>query len=354
MQRNRRLRLIVALCSMTLFGCGQEEIRSYDAPKQQVAEKVKERMLAALVPHGEQMWVLKMQGPEAAVAEHKTDFDSVLSSLHFDGASAKPITWKTPPGWKDEPGDQMRFATLRLESDEKVALAISQLPASSILANVNRWRGQLSLAPIEQAELSKVTSTVKVDGADAIVVDFTGTSTGGRKMPPFAGHPAIPRAGGTNDPGGREKPASGELTYTTPPGWKEAAPRPPRVASFTVGEGSRAADVSVMSFPGEVGGQAANIDRWRGQVGLGSADAEQLKKDVHEIEVNGEKGYYADLADPAKGTTGPRILGVGLPHGGSTWFFKMIGPSDVVGPQKAAFEAFVKSVKFNGSTGGRP
>jgi hypothetical protein len=34
-----------------------------------------------------------------------------------------------------------------------------------------------------------------------------------------------------------------------------------------------------------------------------------------------------------------------------TWFIKMRGPADLVGRQLAAFEAFLKSVRFDGGTG---
>src|SRR5438876_758961 len=206
MRMNRLLMLILllGLAAPALLGCGQDEIRSYDAPKPQAVQKIKERMLAALIPHGEQMWVLKLQGPEAMVTDHKMEFDSVLNSLHFTNEPGKPVTWKTPPGWKDEPGDRMRFATLRLEADGKVELAISELPASDILANVNRWRGQLALPPVEQAELPNVTSKVKVDGVDATVVDFTGTG-GGKKMRPFAGHPPTPAFAGNDNTGAKEE-----------------------------------------------------------------------------------------------------------------------------------------------------
>ena len=61
-----------------------------------------------------------------------------------------------------------------------------------------------------------------------------------------------------------------------------------------------------------------------------------------------------DLTGPAQSGISQRMLGVGLPHGGATWFFKMTGPADLVGKQKAAFEAFVKSVKFDGGKGANP
>ena len=58
----------------------------------------------------------------------------------------------------------MRFATLRLEADGKVELAISELPASDILANVNRWRDQLKLDPVHENALSRLGEVVEIGG----------------------------------------------------------------------------------------------------------------------------------------------------------------------------------------------
>jgi hypothetical protein len=35
-----------------------------------------------------------------------------------------------------------------------------------------------------------------------------------------------------------------------------------------------------------------------------------------------------------------------LLHGGQSWFVKLTGPADLVGQQQSAFEAFVKSLRF--------
>ena len=49
-----------------------------------------------------------------------------------------------------------------------------------------------------------------------------------------------------------------------------------------------------------------------------------------------------------------RILGVVVLRRGQTWFFKMTGPADLVEKQKPAFEAFLKSVRFDGGNGAKP
>src|SRR5947209_8383871 len=49
---------------------------------------------------------------------------------------------------------------------------------------------------------------------------------------------------------------------------------------------------------------------------------------------------------PAGGPPPQRILAAVLPRDDRTWFFKLMGPADVVAAQKPAFDAFVHSLHF--------
>jgi hypothetical protein len=68
------------------------------------------------------------------------------------------------------------------------------------------------------------------------------------------------------------------------------------------------------------------------------------------MNVDGEHGGYVDLTGP-ESAGASRILAVMVQRDGSTWFFKMRGPADLVGRQKNSFEAFVGSVRFTGREG---
>jgi hypothetical protein len=48
--------------------------------------------------------------------------------------------------------------------------------AGGTLANVNRWRSQVGLEPLDQAGLEKVVTTRDVQGTKIIVADMTGRS----------------------------------------------------------------------------------------------------------------------------------------------------------------------------------
>jgi hypothetical protein len=138
-------------------------------------------------------------------------------------------------------------------------------------------------------------------------------------------------------------------SYTVPPGWtRRANPVELSVATFQVGGGDKTAVITLSRFPGKAGGLALNVERWRKKVGLPPIEEEQMNKEMLWLKLSGEKTPYVDLSNPSKADT-DRILGVVAERGPVTWFFKMQGPPDLVGQQKAAFEAFIESVKFGGT-----
>ena len=351
----------VSACGLVVLlalGCQQDEIAHYKVPRPETVKEApprghgeQERMLAALLPRKDHTWFLKLQGPRQEVTAHEGDFERVLQSIHFDDQGKEPITWTTPEGWKREPGNELRYATLRLESKEKpLEMTISALAPSpadaltdAVLSNVIRWRGQLSLPPITKEELPKFTREAKVDGTTAIVVDFTGTG-GGSKMPPFAGRmkpPAEPRGG--------EGPAS-PVKYEKPADWKELPAQPGgfRLAGFEVTEGSQRAEITIIPLGSQSGTLLDNVNRWRGQIGLEATSEENMHRDLQYVEAAGQRCAYVDLLGPESASPRRRMLGVIVPRGERTWYFKMVGPPELVGKQKPAFESFVKSVKFSG------
>lgn len=101
-------------------------------------------------------------------------------------------------------------------------------------------------------------------------------------------------------------------------------------------------------MPGNGGGFAANVDRWRGLVGL-PQNGQAREADYPAVEA---AGALVPLIDTGEGPEHQRILGAAVPHDGQTWFFKMQGPSEVVEKQKSRFTDFLKSVKFDGGKEG--
>ena len=113
------------------------------------------------------------------------------------------------------------------------------------------------------------------------------------------------------------------------------------------GRNGKQADVSVIPLPGLPGSDEANVNRWRGQVGLSPVSPEELKKSAESVEAGGQPAQLYDIAgqNPVSGEA-TRILGVIQHRPDAVWFFKMIGDADLAEQQKPAFVAFLKSVKF--------
>ena len=135
------------------------------------------------------------------------------------------------------------------------------------------------------------------------------------------------------------------LAWTAPAEWQTKPLGMMRKGSYSVsGEGGATADVSITAFPGAVGGELANVNRWRGQVGLPPIEENVLASSVTRLAQNGLGITVVDLvsADPANPQ---RILGAMVPYEGAMWFFKLSGPDALVTKTKPAFLEFIKTVK---------
>ena len=87
----------------------------------------------------------------------------------------------TPPeSWKPASaiGPEKARYTIRggLIGRANASMTVLQGDGGGLLENVNRWRGQLGLEPIEEDGLQAVVKPVSGLGEDARMVDFTGTS----------------------------------------------------------------------------------------------------------------------------------------------------------------------------------
>jgi hypothetical protein len=165
------------------------------------------------------------------------------------------------------------------------------------------------------------------------------------QLPPS--HPAIPGM----DAGNATAPATdaGNVpTWTIPTGWQAAPLSQFLVAKFSIAsaDGAEAA-INVSSLAGDGGGLAANVNRWRGQLGLApNADAEAANLPTMDAS-GGGKATLIDISGTDARTGKPaRLVGVIVPQNGQTWFYKLMGDPDVVAQQKDAFVKFVQSAKY--------
>jgi len=150
------------------------------------------RMLVASVKHGGSSYFFKMTGDDALVAAQEPAFVAFLQSIEFDAApAAQPVAavapapvsgdqaWEAPSTWETLPATQFLLAKYRVSGPDNATaeVTVSQLggAAGGMLPNVNRWRGQLNLTPIDQGGLEKLITPIKAGSADASLLRMDGT-----------------------------------------------------------------------------------------------------------------------------------------------------------------------------------
>jgi hypothetical protein len=184
------------------IGSSQGQLYDMASTEPLIDKKFKARIMSALLKQGETVWIFKMAGEDELVRQQKPAFLAFLKSIQFTGVSeptetasapmtaAAPAgtpqkpTWEPPATWKEEAPSQMVLAKYALGKENAQAeVTVSAFPGDvgGLLANVNRWRGQISLPQIEQADLSKQITSFDVLGGRATLVDMTGTNRTGQK-----------------------------------------------------------------------------------------------------------------------------------------------------------------------------
>ena len=175
-----------------------------------------DRLLIAMIDRPENTYFLRIQAAPAAIDAVRADFDKILQSLTFSGGR---VAWTLPADWTESEGGAMfRLATLRSPSGVEVFVT-SLTAGQDVLANVNRWQGQLNLPTLGPNDPLPV-QRIKVGDQEVILYDAASTANGSAAASPPSTPPA---AGGTGS-----APTTG-----TPP----TAPPSPANAGSAVGNG---------------------------------------------------------------------------------------------------------------------
>jgi hypothetical protein len=339
---------VLAAATLALVGCQREEqVEHYVVPRIEtlpaapVAKKEPVRFLGAILPAKDEVWFLKLVGPEAAVTPLVEPFEKFVKTIRFTDKADPPVTWDLPADWQQLPGREFRYATIKIKAEaESLELVVSKLgkEASSVLDNVNRWRGQIQLEPIGKDKLPDATKTINVAGVSVTLVNMVGTSGGNAGLPPrFAkdGPQAPPFAKA------REQ-HDAKIDFQLPTGWKELEPK----VEFAVKQFEVPTNVTV-TITESGGGLPANVNRWRTRLKLPELSSKEIVDIIKPLDPD-KKAAYVDLEN-LKAPEQPRILGAFFPGDGRMiWVVKMWGPSEAVAREKANFEAFAKSLRFDG------
>lgn len=88
----------------------------------------------------------------------------------------KDISWKLPKGWTEQPPSAMRAGSFSADgkNGQKADISVVVLAgvAGTDLDNVNRWRGQLNLDPIDESGLPKALEPILPGGRKMKLVDI--------------------------------------------------------------------------------------------------------------------------------------------------------------------------------------
>ena len=315
---------------------------------------------------------------------------SPAGSEGFASTPGSSLSWQTPPGWRDMGATGLRLANFRIGPAGEAECYVTILggPAGGVALNVNRWRSQMGLDeadPVSIAQLPKI----PLLGAEAVFVDLKRSFGGMRddvhapvsekrdgyallgailqreddavflKMTGpeqilqqergnFIAFSASLRDGGSTpvmaSSGGA---ASGALQWEAPVSWKRLPDKPMRVASFGVPD-AESGECYITLLPGVAGGLAANINRWRAEMGH-AALAEEEIGNLPTIDIMGRPAPMVAIEGAFTGMDGithPEwmLLGVVVSIPEQTLFVKMTGPRATVLREKENFTAFSRSI----------
>jgi hypothetical protein len=357
-------------------GCDKKpEITTYEVPRDKnapvtppvasseaapAANAEPTRMIAAAVLRDGQAWYFKANGPEATVEKVAEDVHAFIKSLKLPQDQPSVVAWDVPEGWKEGPERMMREATLVLpEGEPPVEVAISKLTVQGeeteyLLANINRWRGQLGLEPVKELDEAAGVKVVELDGGKAWVFDGVGEMAAGAMMPSMPGANA-PFAGGSTPPAAPSTPstaapapippATPQLTFTSPDNWKEGPRGSMGSRSFVVGEAADGVIVKMSDFPpvGMMADPLANINRWRGQLGATPAEEGKLDDVSEPITIAEVEGRLTDITSP---DGSQKMLAAMVQKYGKVWFFQMLGPAKGVEAAREDFTKWLAGVKI--------
>ena len=87
------------------------------------------------------------------------------------------FTATIPDGWMTVKAGQMQKARYEVREGSWQAAVSVAVAGGDVAANVNRWRGQVQLEVLAQADLEKQMRQIKVDGHDATYAELVGPET---------------------------------------------------------------------------------------------------------------------------------------------------------------------------------
>ena len=209
-------------------------------------------------------------------------------------------------------------------------------------------KGQIIVAMLMRGDTSFF---FKIAGEDSVVTEQKPAFLDFLKSISFEAAPATamanPHAGMAADPMAPAEAAPVSVAGL-PDGWKEIPNPPMLLAKFVIqGTGTAKAEVNISNLGGTGGGLLMNINRWRNQLSLPAFSDDDVSKQTQTIDWAGGKATVVDFTGTDKTGQPSRLIGIIAPQPDQTWFYKLMGNSQIVEQQKDAFTKFVQTAKFS-------
>jgi hypothetical protein len=154
------------------------------------------RIIAGMLTTGTSTLFFKMRGNADLVEAQKTDFikwvaavcdaqtetrSQPMAAMPPQDTGPPPIKWQTPENWRAVSPSSMRYAsfTASAENGEKIDISVVTFPGDggSDPDNINRWRGQLGLPPLDPTTVSSQIAPLKTADATFSTTDIVGAKS---------------------------------------------------------------------------------------------------------------------------------------------------------------------------------
>lgn len=136
------------------------------------------------------------------------------------------------------------------------------------------------------------------------------------------------------------------FTWVVPSGWEEGKTSSMRLASYNISlSNGEVGDFSLVQLGGGAGGTMANINRWRGQVGLPPASPEELAEVAH-LHKTGQGEQYLHITLINESNPDSAIIAGIFEQPEFVLFAKLSASNSGVQEAQESFEAFCNSIVF--------
>jgi hypothetical protein len=346
-----------------LAGCSRDETKVYQVPKETAPTQSAPNMT-----------------PQAAQPD--------MGSASDAATSLPALKYQLPEGWQEKPPSEMRVASFSAPGPNGESADVSVIPLPVVgrdLELVNMWRGRVQLPATSDPDAANQFEPVaigaergrlfdfvsvqpimgksrqrllvamlardnmswffKMTGEDECVTSQKEKFLGFLKSVSFAENAPQQIADTTASSTDNENAGS---IWTVPTGWQSMPPAQFLLVEYSIsGIDGAKAEVNVAEMGGDGGGLLANVNRWRGQIGLGAVGENDPAQFAQALDVPGGTATVVDLAGTDAKTGAPtRLVGAIVSQNGQTWFYKLMGDQQIVAQQKDAFTKFIQSANY--------